>query len=64
MLYCVQIRLDEASLAQQNRARIGKAIEIQPGMTATVEIITGRKSVLAYLTKPVTKTLSDSLGER
>ena len=62
--YRVQIRLDEASLAQQNRARIGKAIEIQPGMTATVEIITGRKSVLAYLTKPVTKTLSESLGER
>lgn len=41
-----------------------KRIDIQPGMTATVEIITGKKSVLRYLTKPITKTLSESLGER
>jgi hypothetical protein len=41
-----------------------RPIEIQPGMTSTVEIVTGSQTVLAYLTKPVTKTLSDSLGER
>lgn len=62
--YRVHIRLDEAALAEHNRKFPDKAIEIQPGMTATVEIITGRKSVLAYLTKPVTKTLSEALGER
>jgi len=39
-------------------------IKIQPGMTATVEIKTGSKSVWQYLTKPLSKTLSDSLGER
>ena len=39
-------------------------IEIQPGMTATVEIRTGRNTVFQYLTKPITKTLSQSLGER
>jgi adhesin transport system membrane fusion protein len=33
-------------------------------MTATVEIKTGRKSVLQYLTKPIVKTLNESLGER
>lgn len=38
--------------------------EIQPGMTATIEIKTGSKTVLQYLTKPITKTLGDSLGER
>lgn len=39
-------------------------LEIQPGMTATAEIKTGAKSLLSYLTKPVSKTLSTSLGER
>jgi adhesin transport system membrane fusion protein len=33
-------------------------------MTATVEIKTGSKSVWKYLTKPITKTISESLGER
>ena len=62
--YRVQIRLDESALAERNRDRAGKLVEIQPGMTATVEIITGRQTVLTYLTKPVTKTLAESLGER
>ena len=44
--------------------RAAEKIEIQPGMTATVEIKTGSNSVLKYLTKPITKTLSESLGER
>jgi adhesin transport system membrane fusion protein len=38
--------------------------DIIPGMTATVEIKTGSNTVLNYLTKPLTKTLSESLGER
>jgi type I secretion membrane fusion protein, HlyD family len=39
-------------------------LTIQPGMTATVEIVTGKHSVLKYLTKPITKTLGNSMGER
>lgn len=39
-------------------------IEIIPGMTASVEIKTGRRSVMQYLLKPVTKGLSESLHER
>ncbi|CAM5304216.1 HlyD family type I secretion periplasmic adaptor subunit [Thauera sp.] len=39
-------------------------LDILPGMTATVEIKTGSSTVLQYLTKPVTKTLSEALGER
>ena len=39
-------------------------LEIQPGMTATVEIRTGTNTVLKYLTKPVVKTLSEALRER
>ncbi len=62
--YRVQIGIDEDELARRNRQQGGKAVEIQPGMTATVEITTGRQTILAYLTKPVTKTLSQALGER
>lgn len=44
--------------------RPGENLDIQPGMTATVDIITGRNTVLKYLTKPLIKTVSGSLGER
>lgn len=44
--------------------RPGEKIEIQPGMTATVEIITGSNTVLRFLTKPVIKTVTEALHER
>jgi len=40
------------------------AIQLRPGLTATVEIKAQDRTVLSYLTKPITKTLSHSLGER
>jgi len=39
-------------------------IVIKPGMTASVDIKAMRRTVLSYLTKPLTKTLSEGLGER
>lgn len=62
--YRVQVAIDESELAEQKKKRGGKALEIQPGMTATVEVQTGRHTVLSYLTKPVTKTLSEAITER
>lgn len=56
----VQIALDQTQLV----SKAGKKIEIAPGMSAQVDIITGSRSVLAYLTKPVTKTFSESFHER
>ena len=41
-----------------------KKVELQPGMTASVEIKTGENTVLRYLTKPIVKTFSESLSER
>lgn len=41
-----------------------ETLEIQPGMIATAEIITGQRTVLSYLTKPITKTISESMRER
>lgn len=58
--YRVQVKTSGHGLVGKN----AEHINIQPGMTATVEINTGRKTVLHYLTKPITKTFSESLGER
>jgi membrane fusion protein, adhesin transport system len=44
--------------------RPAEALRLQPGMTASIEIKTGKKTVLNYLLKPVVKTLDESLGER
>ena len=37
---------------------------LKPGMTATVDIRTGRRSVLKYLAKPVYKAFSGAMNER
>lgn len=39
-------------------------IVIKPGMTASVDIKAMKRTVLSYLTKPITKTLSEGMGER
>lgn len=44
--------------------RPDKELDIQPGMTATVEIKTGSNTVLHYLVKPIFKTLNQALRER
>ncbi len=41
-----------------------EGVELQPGMTATAEILTGAQTVWEYLTKPITKTTRQSLQER
>jgi adhesin transport system membrane fusion protein len=41
-----------------------ESIQLRPGLTATVEIKAQDRTVLSYLTKPITKALSQSLGER
>jgi adhesin transport system membrane fusion protein len=42
----------------------GVRLPINPGMMTDTQIITGRKSVLSYLLKPVLKARSDALRER
>jgi len=39
-------------------------LEVRPGMTATIDIKTGDRTVLSYILKPITKTLGEALGER
>ncbi len=63
IFYRVQIALDRAALDEYNKSQPHRRIEVQPGMTCTVEIETGHRTLLSYLTKPITKTLAESLHE-
>ena len=42
----------------------GKLLPVIPGMTATADVLTGRKTVLHYLLKPVNKVRERALRER
>ena len=56
--YKVTLRVDLSDLTERQRE-----IEIRPGMQATVELHTGGKTVLQYLTKPLYRG-SEALRER
>lgn len=54
-------------IVQTDRAYLtagGRNLPITPGMICTADIITGRKSILDYLLKPVLKARSEALRER
>lgn len=55
----VVVRTEEVFLGTETNA-----LPIIPGMTGTVEVITGRKSVLSYLLKPVRLIREGALKER
>ncbi len=57
--YLVRIKTDKSALE-----RDGKHYPIIPGMVASAEIMTGRKTILAYLMKPINKARSEALTER
>ena len=57
--YLIQVRTDKSHLGSDEHPLL-----IIPGMIATVDIITGEKSVLDYLLKPVLKARSEAMRER
>jgi len=58
--YLVRVKADAAHLLGRN----GEEMAVTPGMTATVEILTGKKTILNYLIKPIVKTMHESMTER
>lgn len=60
MFYRVRIRITGTEFKGDK----AHEIKLRPGLTAQVDIKAMERSVLSYLTKPVTKTLANSLGER
>lgn len=57
--YTVLVETDRSYLVKN-----GRRLPIMPGMICDVEIITGSKSVLAYLMKPVLRAFDEALTER
>ncbi|WP_395517773.1 HlyD family type I secretion periplasmic adaptor subunit [Pseudorhizobium flavum] len=57
--YLVQVKTDRSDLE-----RDGKLYPIIPGMVASAEIMTGRKTILSYLLKPINRARSVALTER
>lgn len=54
--YVVRVRTLESNL--------GKGLPIIPGMMAQVDILTGKKTILRYLLKPVLRAKSNAMKER
>ena len=57
--YQVRVATEKSALE-----RNGQLHSISPGMIATVEIMTGRKTILSYLMKPINKARDEALRER
>ena len=57
--YVIKLRTNKSHLGTDE-----KPLLIIPGMVASVDIITGKKSVLSYLLKPIIKSRAEALHER
>ncbi len=59
VFYTVRIKTDKNFLGNEK-----KPLKIIPGMTVSVDIITGKKTVLDYILKPILKTKQYTFTER
>ncbi|MFJ4068814.1 HlyD family type I secretion periplasmic adaptor subunit [Pseudomonas sp. NPDC089996] len=57
--YLIRLRTDRSHLGSDE-----KPLLIIPGMVATVDIMTGEKTIMSYLLKPIMKARSEALRER
>ncbi|AZE45867.1 Type I secretion membrane fusion protein, HlyD family [Pseudomonas chlororaphis] len=57
--YVIKLRTERSHLGTDE-----KPLLIIPGMVASVDIITGKKSVLSYLLKPIIRARAEALHER
>lgn len=58
-VYVVRVGLDRTAIDGGDRR-----VSLVPGMTATADIVTGRRSYLSYLTSPVAEAGGNALKER
>lgn len=59
LVYLVRVALDRRSIDRHDRI-----VPLTPGMMATADIVTGRRSFLSYLTSPIDETRGNALHER
>ncbi|MCU7648406.1 HlyD family type I secretion periplasmic adaptor subunit [Pseudomonas piscis] len=57
--YMIKLRTERSHLGSDD-----KPLLIIPGMVASVDIITGKKSILSYLLKPIIRARAEALHER
>lgn len=57
--YIVRLRTDKNYLGSKEHP-----MQIIPGMVASVDILTGKKTILSYLLKPILRAKAESLRER
>jgi adhesin transport system membrane fusion protein len=57
--FSVVVQTDRSYLASGARR-----LPISPGMICDVEIVTGKKTILSYLLKPLIRARSEALNER
>lgn len=58
--YVVRVKIEGENFKNKG----GEKIEVRPGMTAQVDLFADKRTVLSYITKPITKTLSESTSKR
>lgn len=58
--YLVKVKINQKSAIN---SKLSKVI-IMPGMTANVDIVTGKKTILQYLMKPIIKARQNALTEK
>lgn len=61
--YRAQVAIDWARTHEHEANRV-RAQDIKPGMTATADVLTGQRSILTFLAKPVVKAFSGALIRR
>jgi len=57
--YTIHVKTDKNFIEYK-----GKKLKIIPGMTASVDIVTGKKTVLDYILKPILQTKENMFSER
>jgi adhesin transport system membrane fusion protein len=57
--YQIKVRTEDSYFDKNN-----KPLPIIPGMTASVDVITGKKTVLDYLLKPIIRAKQNALREK
>lgn len=58
--YLVKIQVTNRVVDKRNE----RPLEIIPGMTADVDILTGKKTIMNYILKPIFKSADGALSER
>ena len=54
----------EITLSQNHVGELGQGLRVLPGMTVQADVVTGQKTILDYLIRPVSRGFSESFRER